>query len=109
MTRSAGASAERAIERGGWLALLLMRCLPIVPFSFVGYVAGATRVPFTRFAWTTAVGELPLIAIAVILGSRLEHFSATDPLIWATIGGFIVLVAISHPVVRRMQRARQRA
>lgn len=112
LTRIAGddrtAAAERALERGGWTALLLMRLLPIVPFSFVGYVAGATRVPFPRFAWTTAIGELPLIVLAVVLGSRLEHFSATDPLIWGTIGGFILLVAISHPVVRRMQRARQR-
>jgi uncharacterized membrane protein YdjX (TVP38/TMEM64 family) len=106
LTRVAGdertAQAERAVERGGWLALLLMRLLPIVPFSFVGYVAGATRVPFVRFAWTTAIGELPLI------GSRLEHFSATDPLIWGTIGGFLLLVAISHPVVRRFQRSRAR-
>lgn len=112
LTKVAGdertAQAERAVERGGWVALLLMRLLPIVPFSFVGYVAGATRVPFVRFAWTTAIGELPLIAIAVILGSRLEHFSATDPLIWATILGFLLLVAISHPVVKRLQRARQK-
>jgi uncharacterized membrane protein YdjX (TVP38/TMEM64 family) len=49
-------AAERAVERGGWVALLLLRLLPIAPFSLVGYVAGATRVPFVRFAWTTAIG-----------------------------------------------------
>ncbi len=111
LTRLAGdertASIERAVERGGWTALLLLRLLPVVPFSFVGYVCGATRVPLTRFAWTTAIGQLPLIVIAVILGSRLEHFSATDPLVWGTIALFVVLFVASHPVVKRLQRTRQ--
>jgi uncharacterized membrane protein YdjX (TVP38/TMEM64 family) len=103
------ASLEQAVERGGWTVLLILRLLPIVPFSFMGYVCGATRVPLARFAWTTAVGQMPLIAIAVILGSRLEHFSATDPLVWGTIAVFVVLFAVSHPVVKRLQRSRQNA
>jgi uncharacterized membrane protein YdjX (TVP38/TMEM64 family) len=101
------AAAESLMERGGWPALLVLRLLPIVPFSGVGYVAGATRVPVLRFAWTSAIGAIPLIAIAVILGSRLEHFSVTDPLVWGTLGGFLLLFAISHPVIRRFQRARR--
>jgi len=103
------AAIERAIERGGWWALLMARILPIVPFSFVGYVCGATRVPLVRFAWTTALGQLPLIAAAVILGSRLERFSITDPVVWGVVGFFILLFAVSHPVVKRLQRARQSA
>jgi uncharacterized membrane protein YdjX (TVP38/TMEM64 family) len=98
--------AEALMERGGWPALLILRLLPVVPFSGVGYVAGATNVPLGRFAWTSAVGAIPLIAIAVVLGSRLEHFSVTDPLVWGMIGGFAALIAISHPLSRRWQRSR---
>jgi hypothetical protein len=43
----------------------------------------------------------------VILGSRLEHFSVTDPLVWGTLGFFLLLFAISHPVIRRFQRSRR--
>jgi uncharacterized membrane protein YdjX (TVP38/TMEM64 family) len=100
------ASAEALMERGGWPALLVLRLLPVVPFSGVGYVAGATHVPVGRFAWTTVVGSIPLIAIAVVLGSRLEHFSITDPLVWAMLGGFTALILISHPLSRRWQRSR---
>ncbi len=113
LTRLAGdertASIERTIERGGATALLILRLLPIVPFSLLGYVSGAARVPLARFAWTTAVGQMPLIAAAVVLGSRLEHFSLTDPLIWGMLGVFLVLFALSHPVIQRMRRARQNA
>jgi uncharacterized membrane protein YdjX (TVP38/TMEM64 family) len=97
-------SAELLMERGGWPFLLVVRLLPFVPFSLVGYLAGATRVPLLRFAWTSAIGAIPLITLAVVLGSRLEHFSITDPLVWGSLAGFALLVAISHPIGRRWQR-----
>ncbi len=100
------ASAEALMERGGWPVLLVLRLLPVVPFSGVGYVAGATHVPIGRFAWTSALGAIPLIALAVVLGSRLEHFSVTDPLVWGALAGFAALILISHPISRRWQRSR---
>ena len=39
------AGAEQLIERSGAPALLLSRLVPFVPFSLVGYLAGAARVP----------------------------------------------------------------
>ena len=46
-----------------------------------------------RFTWTTAVGYAPITAYFTYLGSRLEGFSAEDPILW--IGG-IGLLAL-HP------------
>ncbi|MGH2976285.1 MAG: TVP38/TMEM64 family protein [Solirubrobacterales bacterium] len=82
---------ERLAERGGVPLLLSMRLVPVVPFSLFSYAAGAARVPLGRFVWTTAVGYLPLTAVFVYLGSRLEALSATDPLLWI---GALVLVAL---------------
>ena len=82
---------EHAIERGGVTLLIGIRLVPIVPFSLVSYVAGSARVPLGRFVWTTAVGYLPLTALFVYLGTRLESLSATDPAIW---GGAAVLIAL---------------
>jgi uncharacterized membrane protein YdjX (TVP38/TMEM64 family) len=101
--------AEHLMARGGWPTLLLLRLLPFIPFSGVGYVAGATRVPLVRFAWTSGIGAIPLIAIAVILGSRLQHFSASDPLVWGTLVFFAVLFALAHPFAKRLQRHRDAA
>jgi uncharacterized membrane protein YdjX (TVP38/TMEM64 family) len=82
---------ERVIERGGITLLLAMRLVPIVPFSLFSYVAGSARVPLPRLIWTTAVGYLPLTALFVYLGSRLEELSLNDPLVWL---GAIVLIAL---------------
>jgi uncharacterized membrane protein YdjX (TVP38/TMEM64 family) len=73
---------ERILERGGVTVLLAARLVPIVPFSLMGYVAGAARVPLPRYVWTTAVGYLPITAYFVYLGGRLESFSIEDPILW---------------------------
>jgi uncharacterized membrane protein YdjX (TVP38/TMEM64 family) len=92
---------ERMIERGGVTLLLTMRLVPIVPFSLVSTAAGAARVPVWRFTWTTAVGYIPITAISVYLGTRLENFSFEDPTVLIGIGGLLALVGLAHWLVPR--------
>jgi uncharacterized membrane protein YdjX (TVP38/TMEM64 family) len=87
---------ERAVERGGLPLLLIMRMVPIVPFSLFSYVAGSARVPLGTFMWTTSIGYLPLTALFVYLGSRLEELSVTDPAIWLGAAGLIFFVLITR-------------
>jgi len=82
--------AERTVGRGGITLLLSVRLVPFLPFSLVCYAAGAARVPPWRFAWTTALGYLPITAISVYLGTQLEDFSATDPLVLGSAGVLLV-------------------
>ena len=91
---------ERAVARGGITLLLGMRLVPIVPFSLFSYVAGSARVPLPRFLWTTAVGYLPITALFVLLGSRLEELSLNDPVVWF---GALVLIALLL-LTRRLAR-----
>jgi uncharacterized membrane protein YdjX (TVP38/TMEM64 family) len=81
---------ERMIHRGGVLVLLAARLIPIMPFSLMGYVCGAARIPLWRFTWTTVVGYAPITAYFTYLGSKLEGFSAEDPIVWIG-GGAIIL------------------
>ena len=64
-----------------------------MPFSLMGYVSGAARVPLWRFTWTTAVGYAPITAYFTYVGSQLEGFSVEDPVLW--IGGGALLLAIA--------------
>ncbi|HET7455189.1 MAG TPA: VTT domain-containing protein [Solirubrobacterales bacterium] len=93
--------AEQAIERGGPALLLAMRLIPILPFSIVSYAAGAARVPAWRFVWTTAVGYLPITAIAVYFGTRLEGLSLTDPLVFGSALALLALLGVGHRAARR--------
>jgi uncharacterized membrane protein YdjX (TVP38/TMEM64 family) len=84
---------ERMIHRGGVLVLLAVRLIPIMPFSLMGYVCGAARIRRWRFLWTTVVGYAPITAYFTYVGSKLEGFSAEDPILW--IGGGALLLAIA--------------
>lgn len=92
---------EAMIERGGATLLLAMRLIPILPFSIVSYAAGAARVPVWRFLWTTAVGYLPITALSVYFGTRLEGLSLTDPLVFGSAAVLLALLLAGHWAMRR--------
>lgn len=95
--------AEAAVHSGGAGVLLAARLIPIVPYSLIGYVAGAARVPLGRFVWTTVVGTLPLSLIVIALGTRLESLSLSDPVLWLTVLPLIVAVFAVRPLLRRLR------
>jgi uncharacterized membrane protein YdjX (TVP38/TMEM64 family) len=95
---------ERSIERGGPTLLLAMRLIPIPPFRIVSYAAGAARVPLWRFVWTTLLGYLPITAISVYFGTRLEGLSLTDPLAIGSALALLALLAAGHWVMRWQSR-----
>jgi uncharacterized membrane protein YdjX (TVP38/TMEM64 family) len=92
---------EAMIERGGPTLLIALRLIPIFPFSLTCYAAGAAGVPVWRYLWTTAVGYLPITAISVYFGTRLEGLSLTDPLVLGTAGALLALLLVGHQVMRR--------
>jgi uncharacterized membrane protein YdjX (TVP38/TMEM64 family) len=76
------AAAERFVDRGGASGLILARFVPLIPFNAVCYAAGITRVPRSRYAWTTVVGIAPFTIVVTYLGSRLQTVSPTDWRLW---------------------------
>ena len=92
---------ERLIHRGGATALIAARLIPIMPFSLMGYVCGAARVPLVRFTWTTAVGYIPITAYFTYVGSQLESFSIGDPVVWIGGGALLLLIFAARYVIPR--------
>jgi uncharacterized membrane protein YdjX (TVP38/TMEM64 family) len=96
---------EAMVEAGGVTLLLGMRLIPVIPFSLFSMAAGAARADLRTFIWTTAVGYLPLTAIFVYLGSRLETLSVTDPLLWIGAAVLIGLLVLTRHFHRRWRRS----
>ncbi len=92
---------ESVVERGGATLLIAMRLIPIVPFSLFSYAAGSAHVPVWRFCWTTVVGYIPLTALFVYLGSRLEELSLNDPFIWLGAAALIAMLVVTRRVLPR--------
>jgi uncharacterized membrane protein YdjX (TVP38/TMEM64 family) len=98
---------ERAMKRGGAQLMLVVRFVPIVPFSLLGYAAGATRQSLWSLVWTSFIGYLPLTAAVAYLGSQAKSFSASDPLVWVAVVVLVGLLVASRIMIKRQQRRGQ--
>lgn len=99
---------ERLVQRGGVPLLIGIRLFPFMPFSVVCYACGAARVPFGRYMWTTLVGYLPITAVFVYFGSRLESLSATDPALIASLVVLLALLATARWLAPKLSASSER-
>jgi uncharacterized membrane protein YdjX (TVP38/TMEM64 family) len=60
-------------EDKGTIALLVSRFLPFISFTLISYAAGLTRISWWAFLWTTGVGILPVLFLAVFYGSSMSE------------------------------------
>lgn len=94
------------LERRGFLAVLYLRLIPIVPFNALNYAAGVTSVRLRDYIAATAIGIIPGTYAYAALGSTIDR--PTSPQFWAAVALLLVL-AVGAPLVGRwMSRRRGR-
>lgn len=81
------------VGQTGVPTLLLVRLIPLIPFNLVNYAAGLTGVRTATFAWTTAIGILPVTIVSTLVGS---HMLEPGPVLWLASAGLAALVLLGH-------------
>src|SRR3712207_9173531 len=111
-------SEERLARVEGWAAdrsaleLVAVRLVPVFSFNLLNLGLGLLRVPLWRYTWTTAVGIIPNVVLAVLAGQLIS----VVPWACAIIGGVNLVfgflfyawgggpqthkVLTSHPIAR---------
>jgi uncharacterized membrane protein YdjX (TVP38/TMEM64 family) len=64
---------DRAIGREGFKMVALLRLSPVMPFTLLNYVLGATAVPLGTYVLASAVGMFPGTLAYVYLGSLIPN------------------------------------
>ncbi|HEX7306986.1 TVP38/TMEM64 family protein [Lentzea sp.] len=72
---------ERVFARRGVEATLVVRLLPVVPFTLANYAAGVTAVRARDFALGTALGLVPSTVLAAVLGDALSDLGSPRSLV----------------------------
>lgn len=54
-----GAKLDLLTERAGFLALLRLRLIPVIPFNALNFAAGLAPVPLRPYVLSTAIGIIP--------------------------------------------------
>ncbi|MCV7013293.1 TVP38/TMEM64 family protein [Mycolicibacterium madagascariense] len=62
---------NESLQHRGWLTVLSMRMIPVVPFSVLNYAAGASAIRVLPYTLATLVGLLPGTAAIVLFGDAL--------------------------------------
>ncbi len=59
------------IEEKGFLIVLIMRLIPLIPFDVISYAAGATNIKYKDYMLATLLGIIPGVTILVTMGDGL--------------------------------------
>ena len=97
------APVQEWIERRGFWAVLYARIAPGVPYSFVNYAAGLTRVSLPAFAAATAIGCAPRAFAYTALGGSLDDLTSPEAIV-AVVA--LVIMALAGAVLLRAERGR---
>jgi phospholipase D1/2 len=95
--RLAGAQLSRLshkIARHGLTAILLVRIVPVAPFTVINVIAGASHVRVRDFVLGTFLGMFPGLVVMTLFGDRLDD-AIRDP----KAESFMILVALVVVIV----------
>jgi phospholipase D1/2 len=91
------------LARHGLTAVLIVRILPVAPFTIVNIMAGASEVRFRDFILATLLGMLPGLVVMTVFGDRLQS-AIKDP----RAESFMLLVAFVVALIAVMIWLRRR-
>jgi phospholipase D1/2 len=91
------------LARHGLTAVLIVRILPVAPFTIVNIMAGASEVRFRDFILATLLGMLPGLVVMTVFGDRLQS-AIKDP----RAESFMLLVAFVVVLIAVMIWLRRR-
>ncbi|MEN6327740.1 MAG: TVP38/TMEM64 family protein [Syntrophomonas sp.] len=83
---------DEGIEKGGFLLILILRLIPIIPFNVISYGAGLTRIRYTDYILSTMIGIVPGVLVFTNLGDKALCVRSPE---FCLAAGILVLMVIA--------------
>ncbi|HZE25667.1 MAG TPA: TVP38/TMEM64 family protein [Blattabacteriaceae bacterium] len=109
------AAIDRAIEKNGFKAVVLLRLQPVLPFNILNYALGLTSIRLRDYMLASWIGMFPATVLYVYLGSVMNDISdllrgrpnsgmAGRLLLWAGLAAIVALVWWLGRIARKALR-----
>jgi len=99
---------SRAFAARGILAVVMLRLIPVAPFSIVNAVAGASHIRVKDFLVGTVIGEMPgLLGFALFIDQVTETFRNPGPGSFGLLAVIIAVILLSVLALHRWNTARE--
>lgn len=95
-------SIDAGIQREGWVYVLSLRLIPVIPSWLVNLLMGVTSIRLSTFWWTSQLGTLPATAIYVGVGTRLSSVTSLRGVVSPAMLAGLLALAILPYAARRM-------
>lgn len=98
----------RALEKKGFMLMVLVRMSPFTPFGMTNYALSLSRLPWWKVTFATWIGASPLLLAMIWIGvesSHLGHWQAPSEGMWSYGLGAAVMALLLWLVTRTIKRA----
>jgi len=85
---------EDGMEKGGFLLILIMRLIPIIPFNVISYGAGLTKIRYIDYMLATMIGIIPGVLVFTNLGDKALDVRSPEFILAVGILALMVIVSI---------------
>ena len=85
---------EDGVEKQGFIIILLLRLVPLIPFDVISYGAGLSKIKYSDFIAATFIGIIPGVVIYANLGDQI--LNVHSPEFYLSIGLLIGLFVLSY-------------
>jgi uncharacterized membrane protein YdjX (TVP38/TMEM64 family) len=99
---------EERIHREGFMILILLRLIPVIPSPLLNYTAGLARIPLLQYIAATFIGSIPAVFIFTYLvdsvaAAAIDISGAFVRVVIAgvTIAGFLLITRRLRRIFRR--------
>lgn len=96
---------QKSVKKHGFIMILLLRLVPLVPFNIISYSAGFSTIRYVDFFFATLLGMLPGVLVYANIGAQSLAFGSHE--FYISISLLVVLVVVSmilkHRVKKRLE------
>lgn len=84
---------QKSVKKHGFVMILLVRLVPLVPFNIISYSAGFSTIRYRDFFFATLLGMIPGVLVYANIGAQSLAFGSRE--FYSAIALLIMLVFIS--------------
>lgn len=97
---------QKSVQKHGFVMILLLRLVPLVPFNIISYSAGFSTIRYRDFFFATLLGMMPGVLVYSNIGAQSLSFGSQE--FYLSVALLVVLVVVSmvlkHRVKKRLER-----
>ncbi len=91
---------ENGVEKRGFLLIIILRLIPLIPFDIISYGAGLSKIKYKDFILGTMIGIIPGVFVYANLGDKALDLNSIHFV--KAVGALLLLFLISFIAKKKM-------